>query len=228
MTGVRIQDMTRKKSKGSGNKRARPDHYARQAKKEKFPARSVYKLKEIQSKYNLIKPGGRVLDLGCAPGSWLRYAADIVGASGLAIGVDLKAVDIDLPGNVHIFQQDVNDLSEDAWEMIDQGVHVVLSDMAPSTTGRKEVDAARSHQLCEMALYMAERSLRPGGAFVCKIFQGSDFKAFSEAVRARFDSCKIFKPQSCRKDSKEIYVIGIGRKQEEIDGRTQQMGQHQA
>ena len=206
--------MTRKKSKSGAGSRARPDHYARQAKKDRFPARSVYKLREIQEKYRLLRPGHTVLDLGCAPGSWLCYAADLVGPSGRVIGVDPKPVDVEDRANVLIFQSDINELEPPAWEVIDQGVDAVLSDMAPSTTGRKEVDAARSEQLCEMALYVADRALKPGGAFVCKIFQGSDFKAFSESVRARFENMKIFKPRSCRKESKEIYIIGMGKKQE--------------
>lgn len=213
--------MKRKKSKNSGNVRARPDFYAQKAKKEHFPARSVYKLKEIQKKHNLIHPGQVVLDLGCAPGSWLLYAAETAGESGRVIGVDLKAVDMDVPANVDVFQADINEMAPEVWQIIDEGVDAVLSDMAPSTTGRKDVDAVRSHQLCEMALYISDRALRPGGAFVCKIFQGPDFKAFCDAVRDRFEMMKIFKPASCRKDSREIYVIGKGRKQEETHGRTQ-------
>lgn len=213
--------MTRKKSKAGAGSRARPDYYARQAKKDRFPARSVYKLREIQEKYRLLRPGHTVLDLGCAPGSWLGYAADLVGPSGRVIGVDPKPADVENRANVLIFQSDINELEPPAWEVIDPGVDAVLSDMAPSTTGRKDVDAVRSHQLCEMALYISDRALRPGGAFVCKIFQGPDFKAFCDAVRDRFEMMKIFKPASCRKDSREIYVIGKGRKQEETHGRTQ-------
>lgn len=207
--------MKRKRSKTGALNRAKPDYYARRAKKERFPARSVYKLSEIQKKYQVLKPGYKVLDLGCAPGSWLRYAAEAVGESGCVIGVDPKGADVALSDNMFIFQQDINDLSFEAWQVIDQGVDAVLSDMAPSTTGRRDVDAARSEQLCDMALYAADRALRPGGAFVCKIFQGSGFKAFSEAVRMRFANMKIFKPESCRKDSREIYIIGTGKKQEE-------------
>lgn len=207
--------MGRKKAKSGGNPRARPDYYARKAKKEHFPARSVYKLSEIQKKYRVIKPGYTVLDLGCAPGSWLRYAAEQAGGSGCVIGVDPKGVDVDKSENIFIFQEDINELSSGAWQVIDRGVDAVLSDMAPSTTGRKDLDAARSEQLCEMALYVADRALRPGGSFVCKIFQGPGFQAFYESVRARFEFMKIFKPESCRKDSREIYIIGTGKKQEE-------------
>ncbi len=207
--------MKRKKAKIGRKDRAKPDFYARKAKKESFPARSVYKLREIQKKHRVLKPGNTVLDLGCAPGSWLLYAADVAGESGRVIGVDIKAVDIEPQSNIIIFQGDINALSAGALAVIDKGVDAVLSDMAPSTTGRKDVDAARSEQLCEAALSLAERVLHPGGAFVCKIFQGPGFKAFSESVRAGFDSMKIFKPASCRKDSREIYIIGTGKKQEE-------------
>ncbi|MFP4572211.1 MAG: RlmE family RNA methyltransferase [Desulfobacterales bacterium] len=207
--------MKQKKAKSGQRDRARPDYYAKKAKKEHFPARSVYKLSEIQKKYKVIKPGYTVLDLGCAPGSWLRYTADVVGKSGRVIGVDLKSADVEPSDNMFIFREDINELSSDAWDVIDQGVDAVLSDMAPSTTGRKDVDAARSEQLCEMALYVADRALCPGGSFVCKIFQGPGFKEFSEAAKARFKTMKIFKPSSCRKDSREIYIIGTGKKQEE-------------
>ncbi|MCF8095973.1 MAG: RlmE family RNA methyltransferase [Desulfobacteraceae bacterium] len=207
--------MKRKKAKTGKNERAVPDYYARRAKKEHFPARSVYKLSEIQNKYRVLKPGGTVVDLGCAPGSWLRYAADVVGDSGCVIGIDPKGADIAISANMFIFQEDINELSFDAWRVIDRGVDAVLSDMAPATTGRKDVDAARSEQLCEMALYVADRALLTDGVFVCKIFQGGGFKAFSESVRVRFEKMKIYKPASCRKDSREIYIIGTGKKQEE-------------
>lgn len=220
--------MKRKKAKTRDKSRALPDYYARQAKKERFPARSVYKLREIQEKYRLIKPGHTVLDLGCAPGSWLCYAAGIVGPSGCVIGVDIKPADVPAAENMYIFQTDVNELDAGARRLIGRGVDAVLSDMAPSTTGHRHVDAARSEQLCETALHLADAALRPGGAFVCKIFQGAGFQAFCGSVRARFQTVKIFKPQSCRKESREIYIIGMGKKQEETDGGTQQVGEHQA
>ncbi|MFP4668209.1 MAG: RlmE family RNA methyltransferase [Desulfosalsimonas sp.] len=207
--------MKRKKEKQGGRPRAGPDYYAKKAKKEHFPARSVYKLSEIQKKYKVIKPGDTVLDLGCAPGSWLRYAAGIAGDGGKVIGVDLKPADVEINANMFIFQEDINDMSSEAWQVIDRGADVVLSDMAPSTTGRKDVDAARSEQLCEMALYVSDRALYAGGRFVCKIFQGPGFKAFTESVKVRFETMKIFKPSSCRKDSREIYIVGTGKKQEE-------------
>ena len=183
------------------------DHYSRQAKKERFPARSVYKLEEIQKKHQLIKKGDRVLDLGCAPGSWLIFAAKLTGPKGRVIGVDLKPVSIQETSHIKIITADVFTLDI---ESLGRDFNVVLSDMAPSTTGHKAVDAARSYYLCETALKIANSILLPGGSYVCKIFQGPDFNLFLDAVRAGFKGLKIFKPQSSRKASKEIYVIGLG------------------
>jgi 23S rRNA (uridine2552-2'-O)-methyltransferase len=183
------------------------DHYSQQAKKERFPARSVYKLEEIQIKHRLIKKGDTVLDLGCAPGSWLLYAAKLTGPKGRVIGVDLKPVSIQVSPHIKIISADVFTLDI---ESLEKDFNVVLSDMAPATTGHKAVDAARSYNLCETALKISQSILLPGGSFVCKIFQGPDFNLFIDAVRAGFKGLKIFKPQSSRKASKEIYVIGLG------------------
>ena len=185
------------------------DHYTLQAKKDCYPARSVYKLQEIQRKYHLIKKGYKVLDLGCYPGSWLLYAARQTGSSGKVVGVDLKPVSIRVPSHVDVLTADVLDLDADT---LDKAFNVVLSDMAPATTGNKTVDTARSINLCESALHIAKTVLVPGGSFVCKVFQGSDFNSFSEEVRIAFETRKVFKPRSSRKASKEIFVIGIGKK----------------
>jgi 23S rRNA (uridine2552-2'-O)-methyltransferase len=182
------------------------DHYSRQAKKEKFPARSVYKLQEIQRKYSLIKKGHKILDLGCFPGSWLLYAAELTGDTGKVMGIDLKPIAIRVPAQVEVITADVLTLDANS---LGNDFHVVLSDMAPATTGHKAVDATRSFSLCEAALAIAKRVLIPGGSFVCKIFQGQDFKDFADAVRADFHKCISFKPQSSRKASKEIFVIGL-------------------
>ncbi|MFO8111363.1 MAG: RlmE family RNA methyltransferase [Desulfosalsimonadaceae bacterium] len=191
----------------------RPDHYAKKAKKDNYPARSVYKLEEIQKKFKVIRPKDRVLDLGCAPGSWLKYAAGIAGPGGSVVGLDLKDIGGGYPDNVSFYQCDILEMDAAVREAVGDGYNVVLSDMAPSTTGIRSVDAARSFVLCEAALEIAGEVLDPGGHFVAKIFQGDDFEAFVAAVKQQYKTRKIFKPQSCRKDSKEIYVIGMGKKQ---------------
>lgn len=186
------------------------DHYTRQAQKERYPARSVYKLKEMQAKYRLLKKGDRVLDLGCAPGSWLLYAAEVTGPGGQVHGIDLQAVTVALPAHVTVTTGDIYAVGE-ALKAEGRTFDVVLSDMAPATSGNKSVDAARSLALCEAALDVAQAVLAPGGTFVCKIFQGADFKAFSETVKSGFKQHKNFKPQSSRKASKEIFIVGVGK-----------------
>ncbi len=187
------------------------DHYTRQARKDNFAARSVYKLQEIQKKYRILSKGARVLDLGCAPGSWLQFAAQQVGRTGRVVGIDLTPVTIQLPDQVRVITGDVADLERHLAERGQPRFDVVLSDMAPATTGNRHVDQARSLGLCEAALYLAERTLVPGGHFVCKMFQSGDTKAFSEAVRSRFERQTALRPKSTRKASREVFVIGLGR-----------------
>lgn len=203
--------MKRKKNKVRVTAPRWQDHYTRQAKRENYPARSVYKLKEIQSKYSLIRRGSRVLDLGCAPGAWLRYAAEVTGTKGLVVGIDLKPVKISLPAQVQTHVADITKLDDAWWQDLGIRFGVVLSDMAPATTGNRQVDALRSCGLCETAWSLAEQILIPGGHFVCKIFQGSDFKAFSDMIHRQFTQHRTFKPQSSRKASSEIYIIGMGK-----------------
>lgn len=187
------------------------DHYTLRARKENYAARSVYKLAEIQKKHRLITPGKAVLDLGCAPGSWLQFAAEQTGPRGRVVGIDLKPVKIALPAHVQIITGDIYELGPEAGQALGS-FDVVLSDMAPATTGHKFSDAVRSFDLCRAALATAEQVLKPGGHFVCKIFQGEDFKPFCDQVKDKFNRMQIFKPQSSRKASREIFIIGLGRK----------------
>lgn len=188
------------------------DHFARQARKEKYPARSVYKLREMQEKYRIMATGDKILDLGCAPGSWLLYAARQAGRAGRVIGIDKKPLSIAVPANVTTYTGDVLNLDEELLQTIGHDFRVTLSDMAPDTTGNKKVDADRSFVLCEAALLLAQKVLQPGGSFVCKIFQGQDFNLFLNLVKSTFKRCRIFKPRSSRKKSREIYIIGLGMK----------------
>lgn len=194
----------------TGRRNLWQDHYSRQAKKDRYPARSVYKLEEIQQKHRLIRKGDKILDLGCFPGSWLLYAAKLTGEKGRIIGIDLKPIKIQPASNIETITGDVFALDAGS---LGTNFNVVMSDMAPATTGHKAVDAVRSAALCEVALAIAQSVLLPGGSFVCKIFQGPDFNQFVNSVRAGFDKQKIFKPRSSRKASKEIFIIGLGLKQ---------------
>jgi 23S rRNA (uridine2552-2'-O)-methyltransferase len=198
--------------KPSATKRNRwDDHYTERARKEKYPARSVFKLQEIQRKFHVIKKGHHILDCGCAPGSWLLYSSQLTGPGGKVVGVDLQPVTIQVPENAVVHTGDALSPDEALLTAIGDGYHVVLSDMAPSTTGQKSTDAARSHALCSAALNLAVRVLLPGGSFVSKIFQGEDFQPYRDVVRTYFDQVKIFKPMSSRKTSKEIFIIATGK-----------------
>ncbi len=172
------------------------DHLTRQARAENYPARSVYKLKEIQQKFRIIKKNNVILDLGCAPGSWLLYASNQTGPDGRVFGIDIQSIAIDLPSNVTVAQKDILEMTEDPFFEQVTGCDVLLSDMAPATTGRKDVDAFRSFELCRMALEVADRILGKNGHFVCKIFQGNEFLQFEKQVKkgsrnAGFSSRKV-------------------------------------
>jgi 23S rRNA (uridine2552-2'-O)-methyltransferase len=186
------------------------DHYTKQARKDRYPARSVYKLKEIQRRFRVIGKGARVLDLGCAPGSWLLYAAELTGSGGQVVGVDIKPVDIALPAHVSVLKGDILASNTGLDSLAHHPFDVVLSDMAPATTGQKDVDAVRSLNLCEAALEVGLSYLKPGGSFVCKIFHGEDTNAFTGKVKEHFRQLKRFKPQSSRKASREMFIIGVG------------------
>ena len=200
-------------SRKSPVSRKTPDHYARRAKTEHYPARSVYKLQEIHKKHNVLKPGNAVLDLGCFPGSWMMFAAETVDRGGKVTGIDLKKVATHMPAQVTALQEDIYEIDRDALAEALGPLDVVLSDMAPDTMGNKFTDAARSFHLAAAALDLALFLLKPGGHFVCKVFQGEDFQKFVNMVKAEFERHKVFKPETCRKDSKETYVIGFSKKE---------------
>ena len=172
------------------------DHYFLKAKQENYPARSVYKLKEMDAAFRLFRPGMRVLDLGAAPGSWTLYAAERVGTAGIVIGCDLQTTGTVFPANVRF--------------LVETGpFDVVMSDMAPKTTGAKFTDQARSLDLCMEALAVADAWLKRGGHFIAKIFMGPDYRELADAMRLRFSVVKTFKPKSSRSESKEIFQVGM-------------------
>jgi len=168
----------------------------------------VYKLEEIDAKFELFSPGQRVLDLGCAPGSWLQYARSKVGPSGHLVGLD-RGFRGDVAGARIVIGDVMNiDLAELKGELT--GFDVVLSDMAPDTSGIRSLDQARSEALFERALEITAGLLTPGGSFVAKLFMGPDFKTLVDQVRTRFAVAKTMKPTSSRQISIEQYVIGKG------------------
>jgi 23S rRNA (uridine2552-2'-O)-methyltransferase len=188
------------------------DHYFRRAKKEGFIARSVYKLEEVDRRVRLLRPGQRVLDLGCHPGSWLQYCARAVGKRGLVVGVDTRTISIELPPHVHFIQADVFELLPADLNHISDEFDVVLSDLAPATTGIRSVDSSRSFTLFQRALTLADDFLVPGGHFLGKIFQGPGFDEMVKELKSRFGKVKGIKPRATRSQSKEIYLVAMGKK----------------
>ncbi len=181
------------------------------ARQEGFPARSVYKLDEIDRRCQLLRPGLRVLDLGAAPGSWTLKAAQRVGPNGRVVALDLNPLRVPVPPQVtamecDLFATPVADLA--ALGPFD----LVLSDLAPHTSGIKDADAYRSVELVEQVLVIADACLVEGGSLVAKVFQGVGFEDLREAVRQRFRTVRLLKPEASRKESVEIYLVGLGRR----------------
>lgn len=183
------------------------DHYTDKAKASGMRARSAYKLIQINQKYHLIKKGDSVLDLGCWPGGWL-VAASRMGASRI-VGIDLTAIE-PIKG-VEFFQGDIT--NDETLSKIDGKFDVVLSDMAPKTTGQHDMDVGRSIMLAEIALETAKKMLKPGGNFLAKVFQGSGYIEFVNLARKNFSFFKTVKPDASKQKSREMYVLGMGFKQ---------------
>lgn len=196
------------------------DHYFLKAKQENYPARSVYKLKEIDGRFKIFRKGMKVLDLGAAPRLVVAWRGGTRGRSGQGIGLRY-------PEHGHRFSSQCGIPSgrrvprSEAFErqLAETGpFHVVMSDMAPQTTGTKFTDQARSLELCLEALAVAEKYLVKGGSFVVKIFMGPDVGELLKGMRPRFARVTSFKPQSSRVESKETFFVGLGFKGKEADG----------
>ena len=188
------------------------DYYFKRAKQENYPARSVYKLKEMEKSFRLFRPGQNVLELGASPGSWTLFAAERVGAKGRVLAVDLNPANTSFPPQVTFLEEDVFNRSEMFQALLDEQApfDVVMSDMAPKTSGIKFKDQALSLELVEEALALARTCLIKGGSFIVKIFEGPDVHAYTMGLRSLFDKVKTFKPKSSRAESKEIFILGLG------------------
>lgn len=190
------------------------DHYYNKAKKDNFLARSVYKLEEIDDKFSVFKPSDSVLDLGYHPGSWIQYTSKKIGKSGNVVGIDIKEVNrqIFLIENVEVFQKDINDIESLEDLGAPEPFDVVVSDMAPNTTGIKSVDQARSLQLVEMVFFHLPKFLKNKGNFVIKVFDGHEAQLYLKEQKKSFEKFHFLKPKSTRSVSKEFFVIGLGYK----------------
>lgn len=211
-----MQSKSDSKTRGSFK---RHDHFFHKAKQMGFMARSVFKLEELDRDFKLLKPNDVVLDLGCAPGSWLQYVEKrVTPPKGRAFGIDLLPVKTSFAPHVSTLQKDVLEWAKEGFlELVDEKgnplyLDVVLSDMAPNTTGVKSLDQDRSLELCRMALYIAQLRLKPKGNFCVKILEGGGFAEFIKECKALFKTVKIKKPEGTRSISMETYVIGLGKK----------------
>lgn len=190
----------------------RPDHFTRAAKARGFPARSVFKLEEIDRRVRLLKQGQKVLDLGCAPGSWSLYASERIGPSGRLLAVDLQPIAQMLPPNATFIQGDALALAETVLAT-HAPYQVVLSDMAPNTTGNRNADQARSYHLYSFALTMSHKLGAQGSSFVGKIFMGPDFELAREQTREHFGQVRLIRPEGVRSNSFEIFLVGLEKRE---------------
>ena len=187
------------------------DFYVRRSVEQGYRSRAAYKLKEIDDKDHLLKPGGVVVDLGCAPGGWCQVAAERMGGQGRIVGIDL----LEMTGLNHVdfIQGDFSEegpLAELEALLAGQRVDLVMSDMAPNITGVAVSDQARAYHLAELGLEFAEKWLKPGGSFLVKVFQGAGFEDYVRRLRAVFRGVVVRKPDASRDRSREVYLLGRG------------------
>ncbi len=191
----------------------RKDSYYLKAKKEGYKSRAAYKLLELNQKYRLVRKGQKVLDLGAAPGGWCQVALELVGAAGSVTAIDLEEIaGINNPNFTFIHGNMLDQSVADRMaELTPGGYDLILSDMAPKTTGIKIKDHADSMELVRMASLMADRSLKKGGSFLFKVFDGEDRPAFVKELEKKYKQVRAIRPDATRKNSFEMYVVATGK-----------------
>jgi 23S rRNA (uridine2552-2'-O)-methyltransferase len=200
--------MARSKSSRQWLDRHFTDEYVKRAQRDGYRSRAVYKLLEIQEKDRLLKPGQVVVDLGAAPGGWSQVARELVGPAGLVIALDI--LPMEPVSGVTFLQGDFRQegLPERLRETLGgRAVDLVISDMAPNITGMAAVDQPRAMYLCELALDFVRESLKSGGDFLVKVFQGEGFDQYMQEIRRSFTRVAVRKPQASRSHSREVYIV---------------------
>lgn len=194
----------------SQNEYAKADYYTKKALSEKYPARSVYKLQEIDKKFRILQGALRVLDLGCAPGSWSMYLLRTLKKDALVVSCDLQEMAQNIQDSRLFFIQGDMTKSE-TYEKIafHSPFDAVVCDAAPYTTGNKTIDTVKQHELVSLAAMYAKKTLKAGGNFVVKVFQGGGEEEILKDLKAAFTDVKAFKPKACRAKSVETYIIAI-------------------
>jgi 23S rRNA (uridine2552-2'-O)-methyltransferase len=193
------------------------DYYYRKAKEEKYRSRAAYKLFQAVQKYQFIKRGDIVVDLGAAPGGWTQAARKIVGAEGFVLGVDLKPIEPFPEQNIRTIIGDITEPEtvKQIQEMLPKKADAVISDVSPNISGIWELDHARQIDLAQRALEIALETLKPGGNFFVKVFQGDMLNDFVSMVKRHFEDVKIIKPKASRAKSSEIFILGMHLKADE-------------
>ena len=197
-----------RRSSGSWRERQERDPFVQRARREGWRSRAVFKLEEIDRREKLLRPDMVCVDLGAAPGGWSQYVSAKLSGRARIIATDLLPMDA-LP-DVEFLQGDFreDEVFESLLEAVGEfGADLVMSDMAPNITGTKVVDQPRSMYLAELALDMARRVLKPGGNFVCKVFQGEGFDEFVRDARNSFERVRVIKPEASRSASREVYLV---------------------
>ena len=197
--------------KNRANPYAKPDFKTLEARAKGYPARSVFKLQEIDRRMRILRPGQNVIDLGAAPGSWSLFASERVGPAGHVYAIDIKQILQVFGDNVQVLEGDALSLESEVLAR-HAPYDVVLSDMAPNTSGSKFQDQARSTELFLRALEVALLHGKPGSHFVAKIFMSGDFKAAEMQVRAGYETVRTIRPEGTRQVSTEVFVIGMGKR----------------
>ena len=189
------------------------DIFVKQARKEGYRSRAAYKLIEITERDHLLGPGMTIVDLGAAPGGWSQVASEKLGGKGRIIAVDLLEMPA-IPGVtfVHGDFREPEVLAELKKKLEDRSLDLVISDMSPNITGISVMDQARGMHLAELALEFSIDRLNSGANFLVKVFQGRDFDAFLNAMRATFSRVVTRKPEASRNRSREIYLLGLGKR----------------
>ena len=189
------------------------DPYVARAKREGLRSRAAYKLAEIDDKFHILKPGGKVVDLGAAPGGWSQVAAKRVGAAerrGRVVGIDLLAMD-PVPGADFLQLDFLDEMAPQALrDLLGGAADVVLSDMAANATGHRQTDHLKIVALVEMAAEFAREVLKPGGVFVAKVLQGGTEGALLAQLKRDYATVKHMKPAASRADSAELYLVATG------------------
>lgn len=196
------------------SRRDKADFFTKKAHSEGYPARSVYKLEEINTAHRLIKPGDSVLDVGAAPGSWTLFThRELIKGNGKIVSVDLNPLSLDpIPPTVISFTGDAFS-KEIRAKLVEEGPYdAIISDAAPMTTGNRIVDTTRSEWLAEQVVILAGEQLKVHGNMVIKIFQGGGEQEVLKTMRQMFTKAKAFKPKASREDSFEIFLIGLDKK----------------